>query len=196
MKASLIPLALVLLAGCGHGSGDQNPSTNPDSPAPETTASTSSTPPVDPKITAAVNAYLAFWRATNIAQEHPPKLGAPWPNGGDFTEYSFDPIKSQFAGYITTLNRQGQAWRGTAPSARVHVQASDLTASPYPTVMVANCPTNEPSWRQIDVATGKPASTAPGAVPPPYLVTAEMIFYKGHWGADKVTPDTSRTCTA
>jgi hypothetical protein len=78
----------------------------------------------------------------------------------------------------------------------VQVRAANLTAKPYPTVTLTNCPTPAPSWVAYDVKTGKPVPYTTAKVPPPYLATVTMIFYEGRWGVQQTSVDTGQTCTA
>jgi hypothetical protein len=188
------------ISGCSGGSA--NPTHSPASSVSAPRASSSSTsrspsatsPSYDPRAKPAVDAYMRFTTAAEKTEMHPPNLGQPLRADVDFTKYSFDPIKSAFFGYVTTLNREGQAWRGTPPTPRISVLSVDLTAKPYPTVTLWDCPTPARSWQQYDVKTGRVASTRAGLPSPPYRITAEIIFYKGRWGASKITPESSRTC--
>jgi hypothetical protein len=202
----LIALALVgalSITGCSRGSADPTHSASapassrsvaPSSPATSPASSPPASPSYDPQVKPAVDAYLAFSAAAFVAEQKPPALGAPLPAGGDFSTYSFDPIKGDLLGYVTTLNRNHQAWRGTPPAPRVSVLSADLGAVPHPTVTLADCPTPAPTWEQYDVTTGAVAQPQPGSAPPPYLITAQLIYYEHHWGVSKTTHDSSRTC--
>jgi hypothetical protein len=189
--------------GCTSSSGDKTHTSTPSTPASSSLSHPSSTrngsptgsPTFDPTVKPAVDAYLAFWDATNTADRHPPSVNQPWPKGGDFTKFSFDPAQVDTANSVYRLNQAGLEFRGTPPAARVSVTAVQLGAKPWPTVVLTNCPTPEPSWKAYAVSTGKPATSKPGMVAPPYLVTVKMIFYQKRWGAYQMKPDTSKTCS-
>ena len=198
----LIVVALIgALTVTACSSGNPHQSLSPSAPTPTHSRASSdpittgpSSPSYDPKVKPAVDAYQAFSSAAFVAEQRPPGLGAPLPEGGDFTKYSFDPIKGDLLGYVTTLNRTHQAWRGTPPTPRISVLSTDLSATPYPTITLDDCPTPAPTWEQYDVSTGAVATTQPGAAPPPYLITAQVIYYENHWGVSKIAHDSSRTC--
>jgi hypothetical protein len=199
----LIALALLsaLSISACSSSGPADPTQSPSAPTssrsiPQSSPATSpsASPSYDPKVKPAVDAYLAFSAAAFVAEQNPPALGASLPAGGDFTAYAFDPIKAELLGYVTTLNRSHQAWRGTPPTPRVSVLTVDLGAAPYPTVTLSDCPTPAPTWQQYEVATGVVAQPQPGSAPPPYLITAQLIYFENHWGVSKTTHDSSRTC--
>ncbi|TAM91387.1 MAG: hypothetical protein EPN43_04365, partial [Jatrophihabitans sp.] len=105
----LIVVALVSalpIAACGGSGAHQPPSPRASTPTHDSTASDPVTTPArspsyDPKVKPAVDAYRAFSSAAFVAEEQPPGLGAPLPTGGDFTKYSFDPIKGDLLGYVT-----------------------------------------------------------------------------------------------
>lgn len=154
----------------------------------------SSTPAEGPRVKPAIAAYVKFTQAAHKAQEHPPPPGKPYPPGGDFAKYSFDPVRGQEAGYVLTLARDGVAWRGTAPRPRVKVKTSDLGATPYPTVTVTDCPTAPPDWTAFHVKSNKPIPTRPSGAPLPHVITAKVIYHEGRWGVMKTTADTKHTC--
>jgi hypothetical protein len=152
--------------------------------------------PADPRVAAAVKVYTNFVTATNYTYAHPPrKVGDPLPKRGDFRPYSFDPAQGEVLNYVFSLTTDGIAYRGTPPTPRITVAAVHLGAAPYSTVTVADCPTAPPSWTTYYRASGKPTKSKPGQVKPPYLITAQLIFYKKHWGVQKLTPNAKRTCT-
>ncbi len=204
----LVPLVMVaamlgLLAGCTSGR-----STASTSPAGTTVRSSSAvasassgqavpstSAPGNPQAQSAVAAYLAFAQAVGKAEARPPKVGQRYPPDADFTRYSFDPFKSQMSYYLAGLERQGVAFKGTPPTPRVTVVAVNLAAKPYPTVLLSSCPTAEPSWVEVVVATGKVVPYAPAKVAPPHRVAVEMIYTQRSWGVARATPETSKTCT-
>ena len=101
-------------------------------------------------------------------------------------------------GYYTGVDveSQGVEFRGTPDTLHVTVSDIDLQASPWPTVMLKDCQTGG-DWQEYSIKTGKKVPLAENSdVPPPYLITARMIFYKNHWGLHSTTADKSRTCTA
>lgn len=165
------------------------PSTMTAPSQPSTPSSGRSTGPAS----SAVAAYRALAAADSAAEKRP----------GDATlrktiiAYTFDPLRGQLTGYLVSLSTQGVAWRGSPPQPRVSVVSVKPTASPWPQVMLSDCPTPAPTWQEYVVKTGKVVPPAPSqvTVPPPYRIAVEVIFYQGHWGVRSTTPDTSRTCT-
>jgi len=132
----------------------------------------------------------------NVTYANPPKkIGDPFPRGGNFRAYSFDPAQGQLISYVFSLTEGGIEYRGTPPTSRIAVVSTDLTAKPYPTVTLTDCPTAPPTWNAYYRKTGKPTADKPGKVKPPYLVTVRVIYYEKHWGVQKLTPNTSRTST-
>jgi hypothetical protein len=164
-------------------------STTPASPT------ASPTPPIDPQAQPAVTAYKKFMAAAANAQMKPPAVGAGYPTNADITKYSFDPLQHQYNIYISGLASQGVAFKGTPPTPRITVTAINLTAKPYPTVVLVDCPTPAPTWKAYD-GSGKAVPDKPGTVPLPHKTTVQMIDYQGHWGVYKSTPDAGKTCTA
>lgn len=74
------------------------------------------------------------------------------------------------------------------------VTAINLAAKPYPTVVLTDCPTLAPTWQEYMVKTGAVVPQQTQSVPPPYLVTVQVIQYHNHWGVQRVTPE-AKTCT-
>lgn len=145
----------------------------------------------------AVKSYENFIKAVNVTYTNPPKkIGDPFPAGGNFRRYSFDPAQAQLIAYVFSLTEGGIEYRGTPPTSRISVVTTDLAAKPYPTVTLTDCPTAPPSWNAYYRKTGKPTTDKPSKVKPPYLVTVQVIYYEKHWGVQKLTPNASRTCTA
>ena len=173
-------------------------SSSPTSTSPSATKAsptTSPTPTIDPQAQPAATAYMNFMAAAAKAQENPPAIGVGYAPDADITKYSFDPLQHQYNLYISDLQAQGVAFKGTPPIPRVTVSAINLAAEPYPTVILADCPTPAPSWKAYD-STGKVVADKPGTVPPPHKTVVQMINYGGHWGVYKSTPDASKTCSA
>ena len=184
-------LLAVTLTGCAGSEviEESGPSaTRSASPAPASS--------IDPKALPAVEAYEAFTRASVEAERRPVAQGEKWPDGADFTKHSFDPIKTSYAVYIWDLKSQGVEYRGTPDSQHISVARIDLKASPWPTVTLTDCQTGG-EWNEYSIKTGKKVPLVESKdVPPPYLITARMIFYKRHWGLYSTKADKSRTCTA
>ncbi len=213
MRAGVLPAALLvvlLTSACSGGSPPtlQSPaSTGPPLPTPSATTPISSTPeappssprppssPIDPRAQPAVDAYLALDAASWVATTKPVNLGQSLSPDADYTKYSFDPIRAQFAAYVANLAQQKQAFRGQPPQPRVSVKSMALDAAPYPTVRLFNCPTLAPTWQLYEVTTGKQVPLIPPKVPGPHRVTAEVIFYQGHWGVRTVSTDLATTCS-
>lgn len=209
-------LLLTAIAGCSS-SGSPNPgpvtsnstttsptelrtsatsSTSP-SDARSSRPSSSSSTPADPRVAAAVKSYENFIHAVNVTYADPPKkIGDPFPSGGNFRMYSFDPAQGQLISYVFSLTEGGIEYRGTPPTSRIAVVSTELTAKPFPKVTLTDCPTAPPSWNAYYRKTGKPTTDKPSKVKPPYLVTVQIIYYEKHWGVRKLTPNASRTCRA
>jgi hypothetical protein len=187
------------VAGCAGGSqphtqtpsgGSGTSSTTRDASAPSTS------PTIDPKSQPAVEAYSRFSNAADNAQRNPVRAGAVYPAQSDFTLHSFDPIRHQYAVYILSLAQQQVAFKGNPPWHRVSVVSVELAATPSPLVVLTDCPTPPTEWKEYVVRTGEEVAAVPAKIPPPYRLTVEIIKYRGHWGVQKITPDTSVTCTA
>jgi len=163
---------------------------------PPTTPATSTAPLADPIAAAAVAAFTHYITATYNAQRAPRAPGQSYAPAANFPSYSFDPIRTQESAYISSLAASGEAFRGTPPEPRVKVTQSDPGAKPYPTVALTNCPTPAPTWVAYDTKSGKPVAYTTATVPPPYLAAVTVIFYEGHWGVQKISVDTGRTCGA
>lgn len=190
----LIPVTIgALLVISGAACSDDSQPRDPGTSRP-TVATT--TPSIDSRAQAAVDAYEAFWEAGSHAEQRPVRLTDPRPPGADFTRYSWDPLRSEYATTIASLAEQGVAFRGIPPEARVKIESFDLDAQPHPTVVLKNCPTPAPGWHVVIVKSGEPVPETKPSVPPPYELTVKVIFYKGRWGAQSSTTDRSRTCSA
>jgi hypothetical protein len=139
---------------------------------------------------AAVSAYRAYSTAVFAAERSP----------GDATvrdrlsKVSFDPARGKQLGYLVSLASQGVAWRGSPPSPRVSVLSVGLDAKPWPRVVVSDCPSPSPSWREYVVKTGAAVPTVASKVAPPFKISAELILYQDHWGVQSTTVDRSQTC--
>lgn len=207
-------VTIMVLAACSSSSSDSTMPTSSASmgvgtsstqtastqvvstPASSPPDSTTTTPPTDPTAQPALNAFAHYITASYNAQRAPRQVGGSYPPASDFTRYAFDPMLTQENAYIASLAASNQAFRGTPPAPRLRVVETELDAKPYPTVVLTNCPTPAPTWIAYDTKTGKPVSYAATKVPPPYLSTVTLIFYKGHWGVQKTSVDSRQTCTA
>jgi hypothetical protein len=159
------------------------------------TPSASPTSTIDPQAQPAVDAYLKFNAAANNAEREPRQLGEEVDPKADYTKYTFDPFEAEYGAYILWLADGGLSFKGTPPKPRLKVSAINLTAKPYPTVILENCPTPATNWMAYD-RSGKPApEPTESAAPEPYKATIQMIKYDGRWGVYKITPDTGETCT-
>jgi hypothetical protein len=196
-RGVLLLLLLLLLAAvagptvvaCSDNPQPQDPGTS--SPG---SGSLSASPTIDPRAQEAVDAYEAFWAAAIEAERHPVQVNQPLPGPADFTRHSWDPLRSDYRGYIGGLALQGVAFEGTPPEPRVRVESIDLQAKPYPTVVLKDCQTPAPNWRSYVVETGDEVPDATQSPPPPFEITVTVIFYKERWGPQKSSTDTSRTC--
>jgi hypothetical protein len=193
--AVLVLLAGTLVGGC-TSSGDQPRDTGSVTSAGASASSASPPGTIDPSTQPAVDAFLQFDTAASNAQRTPWGLAATPPAEADFTKYSFDPIQHDYLIYILSLSRQGVEFRGTPDTPRIKVISTDLGAKPYATVVLSSCPTPAPTWKEYVVQTGAEVPSVAEKAPPPYLATITVIYYQNHWGVQKVTNDTSRTCSA
>ena len=207
----LVAAAMVAaLAGCSSNTPNPGPtapdsqvsstgasgsSTSPKTGPATTSASSSTSAPADPRVAAAVKAYDNFMAAYQMSQRHPPSApNKPYVAGGNFPLFAFDPARADTVGSILFLTEGNLKYEGTPPSHRVSVTHADLAAAPYPTVTVTDCPTAPASWKVVAIA-GPPPTTKTPKVPPPYRVTAQVIFYEKHWGVSTLKVDDSRTCS-
>lgn len=168
----------------------------PTSTSSQTTPANTQTSTTDSGMGPAIAAFIDYITATYNAQRAPRQPGEPYTPKEDFTRYSFDPMRSQENAYIASLAAAGEAFRGTPPMPRVHVTSIDLDGKPYPTVVLTNCPTPAPSWAAYDTKTNKNVPYTTTKVAPPYLSTVTVILHEGHWGVQKTSVDSARTCTA
>jgi hypothetical protein len=194
LRGSVVVLFVsVALVACSDSGVDVQPGVTTPGSQPTTAPRPSAS--IDPQALPAVRAYEAFQKAANNAQRKPVSSGEDWPAGADFTKFSFDPIKTAYVSYVWGLEAQGVEFRGTPDTPHITVAKINLKASPWPTVLLKDCPTGG-DWQEYSIKTGKrvPSAEDPD-VPPPYWITAKMIFYKQHWGLHSTTVDKSRTCT-
>jgi len=183
--AAIVAVLLTSTAACTQSNGVK---TQPITPAP-TASNPTPTATIDHRAQPAVNAYEAFGVSANNAQRHPIGQDQKWPAGADFTKTSFDPLRAQFMGYIWSLKAQGVEYRGTPDTSHIAVKAIRLEAKPWPTIMLTDCQTGG-DWDEYVIKTGKRVPSENGKVPPPYLITVKMIYYKDHWGAQSQTSGT------
>jgi hypothetical protein len=189
--AAILTALLASAPACTNGDVNTEP-LPPTSTAPGPTPTST----IDPRAQPAVSAYMIFNDTSNAAQRHPVEHDQPWPPGADFTKTSFDPLRAQFTSFIWSLYEQGIEYRGTPPTPHISVKSVRLKAKPWPTVMLTDCQTGG-DWDEYVIKTGKRVPLADNdKVSPPYLITIKMIYYEGHWGAQTITADKSRTCTA
>jgi hypothetical protein len=203
MKRNLIAAAFTLTvlatAACGGDGAAVKPTASKPASSPMTTSPTSSpTATIDPKAKPAVDAYLAYVTASNIALRKPRGLGEAFAPGADYSKYSFDPAEGSLSAIILQLSSQILKMTGDPGKPRARVQSLELEAKPYPRVVLTDCPTPPARWHPTDAKTGKDVS-APlpsGVAAPPYQTKVVVIYYQGHWGVSQTTSDTSRTCSA
>jgi hypothetical protein len=142
-----------------------------------------------------VKAYESFVTAYQVSQHQPPSApNKPYVANGNFPKYSFDPARADTVSSILFLTEGHLRYEGTPPAHRVSVTNANLGAAPYPTVTLTDCPTAPSSWRVV-ATSGPPPTTRKPKVPPPYRVTAKVIFYEKHWGVSTLKVDDSRTCS-
>jgi len=182
------------LVACSDSGVDAQPGVT--APGSQSTTTPRPSASIDPQALPAVRAYEAFQKAAINAEREPVASGQDWPPGADFTKFSFDPIKTAYISYIWGLESQGVEFRGTPDTSHITVTKIDLQASSWPTVILKDCQTGG-DWEEYSIKSGKKIPLAENTdVPPPYLITAKMIFYKNHWGVHSTTADKTRTCTA
>jgi hypothetical protein len=195
-RTGLVLIAVALAASSCSDSGVKGePGVTPKA---TTTGPSASKPSATlaPEVQAAADAYEAFNDAANNAQRKPVADGEKLTAAADFTKHSFDPLKTEYSAYIWSLESQGVEFRGTPYESHISVTKVDLKASPWPVVTLTDCPSGD-DWDEYSIKTNKRVPSADdGDVPPPWLVTAKVIYYKGHWGVQSTTVDKDRTCTA
>lgn len=189
ITAALVATLTIAATSCSDPDQptDQGPSTSAAVPA-------SPSPTIDPLAQPALDAYRAFNETTNNASREPLSLGSKYPRRADFTRYSFDPLRGEFETYLAGLAQQRISYRGEPPVSNLTVISINPQANPYPLVVLTDCQIGS-DWG-IYREDGTPVPDASAPVPPPYLVTAKVIFYKGKWGVQSTEADTSRTCSA
>jgi hypothetical protein len=198
---SMVSAGIMLALGLTACSGSSAPAANPSSRSPAATTSMAGgvspgiTATVDPAAQPAVDAYQSAIAAARNAQRHPVGKDATLPPDADFTKFTFDPFRSQYQIFVWGLAAQGGQYRGTPPSSHVSVTSVALSAKPYPTVQLSDCPGDDSEWRLYNAATGAVQPRATQKVSPPYRSSVTVIFYEKHWGVKKVVLDSSRTCT-
>lgn len=187
-------LTTAALPGCSSGSQPhtQTPTTASTWPVVTTSAATTSAS-VDPDSQPAVDAYMRFTSASYKAEVKPRKLGARVDPAADFGKYSFDPVRGQEASYVFYLTQKGWARRGTPPSPHPAVASLNLTAKPYPMVMLTDCVSQPPTWEQYDVKTGKTVPD-PYATVKPLTTSIQVIYYEKHWGVYKIDHVQGKPC--
>lgn len=193
MTALVGAMCLATLVGCGPDA-DPAPGRTTTS-TPTGTTSPSPTATIDPRAQPAVDAYLAFYRTSKVSATKPPGLEGKLPAGGDFTKFSVDPVKSDTRRSLFKLNEAGRALRGSQPIPRPRVDSIELTAKPYPRVVITDCAEWKEAWVLTDIKSGKPVDVHPPAIAAPYEDTVTVIQYQGRWSVQKIVSDTSRTCS-
>jgi hypothetical protein len=200
MAAIAVSLAMILTACTGSGGAPKTPPPTPAStsstPSGTTTASSPTTgspsATYDPKIKPAVDAYLAYNSAYLNALKNPSDRALRAP----IARYAFDPAGEEATVALVQLANAGVIWRGTIlGDSRISVLAAGINDKPYPKVTLTDCPTAS-NFAAYDAKTGKKLASVPGQAPPPYLTTATVILYRGHWGVQKATTDYKHSCTA
>ncbi len=166
-------------------------------PSLSASGTASAAPTVEPQAQPAVEAYEQFFTLGLDATRNPGRLPSePVSGGADFRNFSFDPMRGQYTAFVLGLASDKVAFKGTPPTPQITVSTVDLTAKPYPMVVLSNCPTPAPTWKAYSIATGAEVPTSTSSVPPPYRLRVEVIQYQGRWGVSKVTADNTATCTA
>jgi hypothetical protein len=184
-------LTVLLLATAATACDSDQPTDTPP-----TTATSTPSPSSDPRAGPAVEGYKSFWTTANNASRAPLAAGEAYPPAADFTRFSFDPVQSQYTAFLASMAADGVRYRGNPPTPRVTVTKVELEAKPYPTVILHDCQSPAPDWRAYVTDTGELVPRPSTTIQPPYLVTAKMIFYRGHWGLQSTSTDSSRTCSA
>ncbi len=185
-------LLLALVACSSGGETAQDP---PATVPPEPTISPSASSTVDPLALPALRAYEAGIEATRNAARHPFDEGDQIAAKADFTRYMFDPFLTTYKFYIWNMAETSGEYRGTPPRLNVVIKSLNLSAKPWPTVILSDCQTGGKDWRLYDSRTGKVQPRVKQKVSSPYQSTVTMIFFEKHWGIQKLTLDKSRTCS-
>ena len=154
----------------------------------------SSVTPSDDASHAAVLAYLAF-RTVSYRAEMAPDDYTTWL--GKLNATAVDPARTDEEQKLFQDRALPWAYRGTPPASRTSVQTIALDAKPYPSVVIADCPTVSATWRVFDIKKNKPLRQVfpSGTSKPPYPTTATVIYYRSHWTVQQVNTDMRRTCS-
>jgi hypothetical protein len=149
----------------------------------------------DPRASAAVSTYAAFNRTLHHALRHPEGMvGSTYPDASDFVRYSADPVQSQYASFISILNRTHHAFRGTPPKSNVTVTSIDLKATPYPLITLSDCQTDRDTWRAYDVRKNTMNPQLTPSVPAPYGITVTVAYVLQRWKVETIKPDPAGMC--
>jgi len=196
----LMLAAVVALAGCSNSSGvhlESNPSptstTRPISSGVPASSAPVST--MNPQARAAVAAYEGMSAAYAAAQREPVKQGEAFPEAADITRWTFDPFRNQSRVTIWSLAAKNIQFRGTPATLHVQVKGVYPKASPWPKVILSNCPTGG-DWHPYNTKTNAEVPEVTPAVPLPHRATITVIYFQKRWGVSSVTFDPSRTCSA
>src|SRR5439155_17626381 len=118
---------------------------------------------------AAANAYRAFNDALNEGLRDPSSNYA-----GTIAAHSVDPARETADSNIASFRLSHIAFRGTPPKPRIKITGSHLSATPWPTVTLIDCPTVSGTWKAVNTKTGQPAPTTypSGSAKPPHAIEA------------------------
>jgi hypothetical protein len=176
------------LGGCSTATAGKN-----DQRSGSSAAATSAARTADASH-AAVQAYLAF-RAVSYQAERAPEDYITWL--GKLNATAVDPARTDEEHKLFQDRALAWAYRGTPPTSRTSVQTIALDAKPYPSVIVADCPTVSATWRVFDIKKNKPLQEVfpSGTAKPPYPTTATVIYSQSHWTVQQINTDVRRTCT-
>jgi len=146
------------------------------------------TPTVTPSAQGAVDAYIAFYNATAIADRDPAHADLSF-----IDEYLTGTAKSTVESTYAEMKRQRLASRGTPGDPRVRVSS---VLSPV-AVMLTSCLTvdREDPYTEYHVDTGSPVAIPTRTPPPPYQLMLTMKLVDGRWKLADVLQDTSKTCS-
>ena len=197
LKASSCRVAAIALVCAGPLAACSSSGVRIESTPPPASTPSPSAPATDPRVQAAIDAYLGFSSAYLAAQSQPFAQGQTYPAPANFVQFSFDPLRGRTSAEIWGLAAQGVALRGTSPERHVEVASVALTGAAYPTVTLTDCPTSAGPYGPVRIDTGKAIPTVTPTdvtAPPPHPATATVIFYRKHWGVQDITHDVNRTC--
>jgi hypothetical protein len=172
------------------------PSTSTVNSSPSTSPASSTRPPrkdvPTPTVTAsaqgAVNAYIAFYNSSTLADRDPAHADLATLN-----QYLTGKALTLFDGTYKGMKRSGLAYRGTPPAPRVKI-SSVLSST---AIFLSSCPlVSKPDpYVEYHVSTKKVVATGKLRSPaPPYLLTLPMKKVFGKWKLTDVVQDTSKTC--